>query len=197
MKTVNLIETLKDAPKGIKLYSPLFGDVEFLGIKNIKCSQFIKIKVKKLFDEVLFTSSGQFLADFEDAEPLLFPSKDNRDWNSFKIEPKFPLTYEECCKIVDATKISLIQSSIKYGKALDDLRMLFICRDAWWKIDNDYRPDWKNQTSTKYCIKFDCGTAISVAYHTISLILAFRTSEIRNKFYDTFRDLINNCEEFL
>lgn len=33
-ENINLVEILKDCPKGTKLYSPIFGEVEFLGIKK-------------------------------------------------------------------------------------------------------------------------------------------------------------------
>jgi hypothetical protein len=79
---LNLVEILKDAPKGTKLWSPICGECEFLEILEERLSP---IKCKALEDKSywLFRSDGSY-AIYEDAECLLFPSKDNRDWSTFK-----------------------------------------------------------------------------------------------------------------
>ncbi len=94
-KNINLLEVLKDAPKGTKLWSPIFGECEFQGIYTNKspiiCTHTIK-------EYVLGNSVHEF-ADFlgngklatccgEDGECLLFPSKNNRDWSTFKVPKK-------------------------------------------------------------------------------------------------------------
>lgn len=80
-KELNLCEILKDCPKGTKLYTPLYGvcslcsvddkfvTVDYVGTVNIICYEtfFPNGAISKLGDEC-----------------LLFPSKDNRDWSTFK-----------------------------------------------------------------------------------------------------------------
>lgn len=79
---LNLVELLKDAPKGTKLWSPICGECEFLEILEERLSP---IKCRALEDRSywLFRSDGSY-AIYEDAECLLFPSKGNRDWSTFK-----------------------------------------------------------------------------------------------------------------
>ena len=84
---INLIEKLKDCPKGTKFYSPVFGEVEFVRIE-IGNSRF-PIIVKALdnnapYDKIAFTAEGK-LHNIEQSECLLFPSKNNRDWNKFNL----------------------------------------------------------------------------------------------------------------
>lgn len=73
---LNIAEILKDKPKGTKLYSPLFGDVHFSDINNsiIYVSQHNSI--------ASFYKDASYFK-FEEAEPLLFPSKEMRDWSKF------------------------------------------------------------------------------------------------------------------
>ena len=84
---INIAEKLKNCPKGTKLYSPVFGEVEFVRIE-IGSSRF-PIIVKALdnkapYDKIAFTAEGK-LHNIEQSECLLFPSKDNRDWNKFNL----------------------------------------------------------------------------------------------------------------
>ena len=76
---INIAEILKDKPRGIKLYSPIFGDVTF-------------DKVEKDLGEytIFVTDKGQnhqtFMADGRynrNGVPVLFPSKEMRDWSKF------------------------------------------------------------------------------------------------------------------
>ena len=78
---INVAEKLKGCPKGTKLYSPLFGEVEFVRIEI--GSIIVKVLDNGIpYSNVAFTAEGK-LHDIEQSECLLFPSKDNRDWNKF------------------------------------------------------------------------------------------------------------------
>lgn len=83
---INVAEKLKDCPKGTKLYSPMFGEVEFVRIEI--GSSIFSIIVKVLEDgtpySVAFTAEGKW-CNTEQSECVLFPSKDNRDWNKFNL----------------------------------------------------------------------------------------------------------------
>lgn len=73
---IDIAEILKDKPANTKLYSPLFGEVYFshVGGGNIAVEHHGGIS--------LFFSSGRFF-DIDESEPLLFPSKEMRDWRKF------------------------------------------------------------------------------------------------------------------
>lgn len=68
--------------KGIILYSPLYGNVELLGIRTGALYPII-CRVFKNDDICQFSSDGR--VDFADSECLLYPSKDQRDWSKFKL----------------------------------------------------------------------------------------------------------------
>ena len=90
-ENLNLVEILKDCPKGTKLYSPLYGEVEFQMIVTDSVRFPIRVKVKTVTSEgesiEVFTSSGRWSDSFN-GECLLFPSKWVRDWGMFKYEKK-------------------------------------------------------------------------------------------------------------
>ena len=73
---INVAEILKDKPENTKLYSPLFGDVYFSYIKD----SIINVKhhggITKFFDNSRYYN-------YPESEPLLFPSKEMRDWSKF------------------------------------------------------------------------------------------------------------------
>lgn len=83
MEKINIADKLKHCKKGTKLYSPLFGEVEFENIDD-------KIEIITHTDEeeiykAFFEKDGKYYIIYKDAECLLFPSKDNRNWNDFQV----------------------------------------------------------------------------------------------------------------
>lgn len=84
-KELNLVEILKNAPKGTKLYTPIYGECEF---ENVDINNLIWVRVYRSGGSIAhysFYANGKYFADFG-GECLLFPSKDNHDWSTFKIE---------------------------------------------------------------------------------------------------------------
>ena len=82
-ENIDLTKILKDCPKGTKLYSPVFGDVEFVRVcQNYSVDFPIEFK---LSDDSLnsVTTDGRLYEEFN-GECILFPSKDQRDWSKFK-----------------------------------------------------------------------------------------------------------------
>lgn len=87
MENLDLTQILKDCPKGTKLYSPMAGFVTYEGQEDRKE---YPIVIKEL-DGWAFclTKDGKYVNCYE-AECVLFPSRENRDWSTFKVEqPKF------------------------------------------------------------------------------------------------------------
>ena len=79
-ENIDLTKILKDCPKGFKLYSPLFGEVVFEGISGDVYSITLSCTGREAL--VSFTKEG-FYYDNPDTECLLFPSKEQRDWEKF------------------------------------------------------------------------------------------------------------------
>ena len=87
-ENLNLVEILKDCPKGTKLYSTVFGEVEFMKVFQEKVFYPIEIKLNNNLIENL-TKDGRMFTEYS-GECTLFPSKEQRDWSKFKLEkPKF------------------------------------------------------------------------------------------------------------
>lgn len=79
------------------------------------------------------------------------------------------------------------------AKAVIALCKLIQLRDAWW---GDWRPDWTVE-SNKYTIQVyynEIATSFSCLRNRV---LAFPTIEMRDEFFDTFRDLIEEAKPLL
>lgn len=73
---INIAEILKNVPMGTKLYSPLFGNVYLIYIGEIF------ITVRHHSTTANFYHNGR-LYNYEGTEPMLFPSREMRDWSKF------------------------------------------------------------------------------------------------------------------
>lgn len=89
------------------------------------------------------------------------------------------------------------------GEILTNFQLLFIFRDVYWKIageqmglDEPWEPDWNDQRP-KYTITV-IGNQL-IKHHSLSqnYILAFPTEEMRDAFFENFKDLIEQCKELL
>ena len=80
-ENIDLTKILKDCPEGFKLYSPLFGEVELKVIGGNKYP-IITTPTEDDCSIAAFTKDG-FYYERKDAECILFPSKDQRDWSKF------------------------------------------------------------------------------------------------------------------
>ena len=112
-----------------------------------------------------------------------------------KKQPQYPKTYEECCKVmgIDSDNFLSIRNlylddgeevTTNYEQdfldVLESLRQLKICRDAYWKIAGEQMGlgmPWEPMFSNPF--------------------LNFPTDEIRDAFYENFKDLIEDCKMFL
>ena len=81
-ENIDLTKILKDCPQGTKLYSSIFGKVEFQYIKLDSDSVYpIVIKLKNGFTESVAPNGNIF--NYYDGECTLFPSKEQKDWGKF------------------------------------------------------------------------------------------------------------------
>ncbi len=98
-ENINLCEILKDCPKGTKLYSPLFGEVEFFDIDENEDMPIWVDFNDNMPITLRFKKDGKY---YPNGECLLFPSKDQRDWSKWKCpKPKFdPKTLQPFDKVL-------------------------------------------------------------------------------------------------
>ena len=133
-------------------------------------------------------------------------------------KPKYPTTYEECCKVMNTNKYwNLVyhtgnndwtfatgnQYATSHLNLLDTLHKLLICRDVYWKIAGEemglgepWNPIDSDYITGRYCI-FVCEGNIICNTPAQDCILTFPTSEMRDAFYENFKDLIESCKELL
>lgn len=141
-----------------------------------------------------------------------FTKDDNGDWilnvhkdyeikeieGKFKVikkQPQYPKTYEECCEVLAYEGGATV---IGYDAVLlNSFQNLKLCRDAYWKIAGDWKPDWCNENKLKYCIACSFGTIDKTVSIVNGCFLAFPTKEMRDAFYENFRELIEQCKELL
>ena len=128
-----------------------------------------------------------------------------------KKKKEYPKTYEECCKVLGVNPYNYLtirnvhcydgeEETTKYERDIlgkfDSLWELHICRDAYWKIAGDWNPDWTN-SELKYCIKTIGNKTELVSEMNIRCVLAFPTEEMRDAFYENFKEEMENCKELL
>lgn len=128
-----------------------------------------------------------------------------------KIEREFPKSWEDL-KNIGGYYVSS-QSDIKYcyencqdsinknvfptkreAEACLALAQLCQLRDRY---NDGWKPDWGNRDETKWCIEFYEEEIGKNAYLVTRKILAFKTPELRNKFLENFRDLIETAKPLL
>lgn len=80
---INIAEILRDMPKGTKLYSPLFGKCEYIGVDNSKYP--IAIKAQRIDGAISkgVMKDGRYFDGYEDAECSLYPSAKMCCWDKF------------------------------------------------------------------------------------------------------------------
>lgn len=117
---INVAEKLKDCPKGTKLYSPMCGEVELdrINIGHHKFPIIVRVLDNKAPNSTeTFTAEGKW-CNTEQSECLLFPSKDNRDWNKFRI----PVKRGDIMMIPNSD-----HAFITTGEFTDNASVMFIC----------------------------------------------------------------------
>ena len=127
-----------------------------------------------------------------------------------EMKKEYPKTYEECCKVLEIEGNSLLINTkhiTEYerdlGNLMGQLHRLIICRDAYWKIAGEemglgkpWEPDWSIYEH-KFCLGTDKDKIIEECVTTGNRILAFPTKEMRDAFYENFKELIESCKELL
>lgn len=127
-----------------------------------------------------------------------------RDGKTYAVKkkPKYPKTYKECCKVLDTEETYMGIGGHKRNLLIRFQRLL-ICRDAYWKIYGEqmglgkpWEPDF-NSGQFMPAIIYRGGFIQKVEVQYRNTILAFPTTEMREAFFENFKDLIELCKELL
>jgi hypothetical protein len=125
-------------------------------------------------------------------------------------EVTYPKTYWESCEVLGCYSYNIGFDRCKSSteEVLHDVllafRELYICRNAYLKLyseenglEKPWEPDWTNYNEYKFVIGVNENKIIK-RYNTIAqFVLAFPTEEMRDTFYDNFKELIEQCKDLL
>ena len=113
--------------------------------------------------------------------------------------PRFPKTYEECCEVLllKPERATYSVGGLEYKRHLIvNLQRLLICRDAYWKLTDDWKPDWEDGTP-KYGLIVSGNRVKKQKSEYVQMKFCFPTEDILNAFCENFDKPINNCKEML
>ena len=149
-ENLNLVEILKNCPKGTKLYSTIYGDVE-LGEVRINDNAYpIEIKIGEGSDMICDTTNDGRLLDEFPGECTLFPSKDQRDWIKFKpSKPKFnPNTLQPFDKVLARNDMEDWSCMFFSHIIKDEETYPYACGYDWFTQCIPYNDDTKHLVAT-------------------------------------------------
>lgn len=132
---------------------------------------------------------------------------------------KYPTTYGECCEVLSIppyynlryhtyehgyNELATSNELLAWQGKLNILGKLLICQKAYRKIAGEemglgkpWEPDWNDEDEYKYGL-FRLRNIIYKDTAAINpTLLIFPTKEIRDAFYENFKDLIEQCKELL
>lgn len=150
-KTLNLCEKLAGCPKGTKLWSPLFGECEFVALGEDMDIRYPDDSFVVRCDEMgntFFDKHGHYFSSSE--ECLIFPSRENRDWDSWdcpkpKVQVKRfdPKTFQPFDKVLVRDNSGQIW---------------FPALFSWREVDDYYSVGLIGQTSSRRAVPYNKDT---------------------------------------
>ena len=126
-----------------------------------------------------------------------------------KKKKEYPRTYKECCRVLGVSEFEYNHTGTNVWyrhKLMATLDKLMLCRDAYWKMAGEemglgksWEPDWEDEEwSDMYYISYD-GKSLEKekGFPCVNIILIFPTAEMRDAFYENFKEEIEKCKELL
>ena len=121
-----------------------------------------------------------------------------------KKKPKYPKTHAECCEVIGyGGIISFAGLADEEENLYGNFIVLKRCRDAYWKIAGEqmglgkpWKPVWDESEDLYTIHTFNGEIRVSGTSHR-NAILVFPTVEMRDMFYENFKELIEQCKELL
>lgn len=133
---MNLCEKLAGCPKGTKLWSPLFGECEFVALgedMETYPDDYIVVDCDEM-GRTTFDKHGHYFSSTE--ECMLFPSRENRDWDSWecpkpKVERFDPETLQPFDKVLVRDDNSQVwQPALFAWRGVEDYYSV-TCNNLW------------------------------------------------------------------
>ena len=161
-------------------------------------------------EEIEFTEEDKYWCDImSESDPTTyvlpqgyqFKDENGNVINAQKIvlkkkKPKYPVSYKES---LDILNYRTAEDVVERTMSLSHLERLLVCRDAYWSLAGDWKPDWAMYSGQKHCIIYSDNQIKwqGKSFVTESKVLAFPTPEMRDTFYENFKELIEECKELL
>ena len=132
---MNIAEILRKCPSGTKLYSPVFGEVELAKVDYDEDYPITCIAENGACK--IFTSDGMLYFNYPNAECMLFPSKEQRDWSKFGVsdqvtdqESKHQFKPFDKVLVRDEEDDEWVCDIFSH---IDEMRELYYCVGTIWK----------------------------------------------------------------
>lgn len=147
--------------------------------------------------------------------------QENGKWFIIKKKPTYPKTYKECCDVLLISpyynlryhtyehcygEFATSNELLSLQDKLNTLGKVIICRDAYWKIAGEHMGLDKTWDINYGCGEWGYWIGYDVNANKIycqdsrillNHLLVFPTEEMRDAFYENFKDLIERCKELL
>ena len=146
-ENLNLVEILKDCPKGTKLYSTVWGDVKFNSV-SMDILRPINVEIDGGIIACI-ANDGKLDPGF-DGECTLFPSKEVRTWDSFQPKkPKFdPKTLQPFDKILVRNGHSENWDCVIFSNINDNELYKYNTISNYWRYCIPYNEETKHLVGT-------------------------------------------------
>ena len=176
-------------------------------VKKVKENDMNTCKsTEKMFKQVAYLTinEGEFADEVElNLDGYEIEIRDGKTY-AVRKKPTYPkLTNLTECKEILGEK-NMYQSVSGYkGELLTNFQLLFIFRDVYWKIAGEQMglgKSWEPNDDTEIYNIYRHKNTIRIGgacWGGNCNILEFPTEEIRDAFYENFKDLIENCKELL
>ena len=182
-------------------------DLESVNDIHTKPSK-MKNVLAELLEHIKTTPKEELEREFEEIEEWSNVGPTVEEFRTFcecvNKKPKYPNDYEECVRIAKNIHGYDIHIDVPaYGELMESFVKLLICRDAYWKIagvEMGLGDSWKYDMSKdefSYAISYQYGCIEKNEIRHKNAILAFPTKEMRDTFYDNFKNEIEQCKELL
>ena len=188
---------------GMKVYDSVFfpkSEGEVVKIEKKIDSERVIVQFDCLDYELSYTERGLLTSTRSEATPTLSTSP----YTFQGFEQKAPtLTYEEAVKWLESTEgTNIMKDSVfltkgnyytNLNKCTEALKKLILLRDYY---NEGWQPDW-NDNTTKYSIEVEVGEIVGRNHHCNARIMSFKTNDVRNKFLEEQRELLEIAKPLL